>query len=116
MPPASEPCSYNGLNDRVLAAFRPSSTDVSHDLWRAPPAGRVLADPVSSRSLPVYLIQLSFFFCLASAGCAFPGRGDVSFFRSADPMAIGSALVVYITTYVAGVKLLSEPGFEGLKE
>ena len=43
--PASEPCSYNGLNNRVLAAFRPVLSDVSHDLWRAPPAGRVLATP-----------------------------------------------------------------------
>ena len=36
-------------------------------------------------------------------------------FPGADPMAVGSALVVYITTYVAGVKLLSEPGFEGFQ-
>ena len=78
---ASEPYSYNGLNNRVSAAFRPSSqtsfmTCGGHRRWI-----RVLAAPCRPARDLFTFIQLSFF-CLASAGCACPGRGDVSFFRA----------------------------------
>ena len=58
--PASEPCSYNGPNNRVSAAFRPVFSDVSQDLWRAPPAGRVLATPCRPARCLFTFIQLSF--------------------------------------------------------
>ena len=109
---ASEPYSYNGLRDRVSAAFRPAF-QTSLRLVAGTAGGsvcwRLRVVPLAA-CLPLFSCR---FFCLASEGCAFPGRGDVSFFRSADPMISGSALVVYITTYVVGVKCLN-PDYEGL--
>ena len=87
-----------GFRQRFVRPFRRLSRLVAGTA-----GGPCVGDPVSSRSLPVYLYSVVFF-CLASEGCACPGRGDVRF-SCADPMAVGSALVVYITTYVARVKL-----------
>ncbi len=92
--PAATTVLMTGFRQRFVRPLRRLSRLVAGTA-----GGSCVGDPVLPRSLPVYLIQLSFF-CLASEGCACPGRGDSSFFRTPFQRPFGSALVVYITTYV----------------
>ena len=94
--PASEPCSYNGLNNRVSAAFRPSSqtsltTCGGHRrrvvCWRP-------------RVVPLAAVLYSIFLQrLRKVELDLSRRGDSSF-PGADPMAVGSAHSCCYTTYV----------------
>ena len=68
--------------------------------------GSCVGDPVSSRSLPVYLYSVVFLQRLRKVALTFRDAAILRFPCSA-PNALGSALVVYITTYVAGIKCLN---------
>ena len=97
--PAATTVLMTGFRQRFVRPLRRLSRLVAGTA-----GGPCVGDPVSSRSLPVYLIQLSF---SASRPKVARAPGAAMFrFSCADPMAVGSALVVYITTYVAGIKWL----------
>ena len=102
--PASEPCSYNGLNNRVSAAFRPSLQTSLTTCGGHRRRIRVLATPCRPARCLFTLFSCRFF-CLASAGCAFPGRGDVSFFRCAVPECTSDRRLLFILLHMwCGVK------------
>ncbi len=109
---APEHYSDNGLRNRVSAAFRPVFSDVSQDLWWAPPAGRVLATPCR----PARCRTLFNFFAASLKGCARPLSTRRFFFsgRWSDGPRISAYLLLYHICCGYVKCLVSEPGITGI--